>query len=93
MFGLLSLLVLPICSIDHFAHLDMQEFWNCHLISHNQSRSLIGKALQSEGSSGWFCNDRYHKQMTKGAADVCVEADRSVDYDFISIRRNTNSCT
>ncbi|CAK9098145.1 unnamed protein product [Durusdinium trenchii] len=35
--------------------------------------SLIGKALQSEGSSGWFCNDRYHKQMTKGAADVCVE--------------------
>ena len=37
-------------------------------------RSLLEKALVSEGTEGWFCNDRYYKQMTKGAADVCVEA-------------------
>lgn len=36
-------------------------------------KSLLEKALVSEGTEGWFCNDRYYKQMTKGAADVCVE--------------------
>ncbi|CAJ1336432.1 unnamed protein product, partial [Effrenium voratum] len=34
--------------------------------------SLLFGALASTGD-GWFCNDRYHKQMAKGAADVCVE--------------------
>ncbi|CAE7232389.1 DCPS [Symbiodinium natans] len=51
-------------------------------------KSLLGKALASEGDEGWFCNDRYHKQMTKGAADVCVEVIvPATDKDIVKRRK------
>ena len=34
---------------------------------------MLEKALLSD-EEGWFCNDRYHKQMTRNACAVCVEA-------------------
>eukprot|EP00931_Biecheleriopsis_adriatica_P101509 TRINITY_DN7662_c0_g1_i1.p1 TRINITY_DN7662_c0_g1~~TRINITY_DN7662_c0_g1_i1.p1 ORF type:complete len:156 (-),score=25.96 TRINITY_DN7662_c0_g1_i1:409-825(-) len=35
---------------------------------------MLGKALDCDNSSAtWFSNDRFHKQIAPGAADVCLE--------------------
>ena len=58
------------------------------------ARSLLSGALASTGD-GWFCNDRYHKQMAKGAADVCVEVRRPTKlWPIFGVREcSGNSCT